>query len=125
MKILLADDAKNIVLVLKMSLEKAGYEVLVARDGLSALELAQEEDPDLILLDILMPKMNGFLVLEALKNEPGTAEIPVVFISAKSEQKDLKRAEELGASDFLIKPIKQEALLAIIEKNLKGGNFDE
>ncbi|MFP4017571.1 MAG: response regulator [Halanaerobiales bacterium] len=125
MKILLADDAKNIVLVLKMSLEKAGYEVLIARDGLAALELAQNKAPDLILLDILMPKMNGFLVLEALKDEPGTAEIPVVFISAKSEKKDLKRAEELGASDFLIKPIKQEALLAIIEKNLKGGNFDE
>jgi len=87
MKILLADDAKNIVLVLKMSLEKAGYDVLVARDGLSALELAQDKDPDLILLDILMPKMNGFLVLEALKDDPATADIPVIFISAKSEEK--------------------------------------
>ncbi len=119
MKILLADDAKNIILVLKMSLEKAGYEVLVARDGLSALDLAQNEDLDLILLDILMPKMNGFLVLEALKDDPETAEIPVVFISAKSEEKDLKRAKTLGANDFLIKPIKQEVLLTVVEKNLK------
>ncbi len=125
MKILLADDAKNIVLVLKMSLEKAGYDVLVARDGLSALELAQDKDPDLILLDILMPKMNGFLVLEALKDDPATADIPVIFISAKSEEKDLKRAETLGANDFLVKPIKQEDLLAVVEKNLKGGNIDE
>mgnify|MGYP000448173354 CR=1 FL=1 len=122
MKILLADDAKNIVLVLRMSLEKAGYQVLVARDGLSALELAQTGNPDLILLDILMPKMNGFLVVEALKDDPVTAEIPVVFISAKSEEKDLERAKSLGASDYLIKPIKQEDLLAVVEKNLKGGN---
>jgi len=119
MKILLADDAKNIVLVLKMSLEKAGYEVIIARDGLSALELAQTEDPDLILLDILMPKMNGFLVIEALKDDPVTSEIPVVFISAKSEEKDLERARSLGASDYLVKPIKQEDLLAIVEKNIK------
>ncbi len=125
MKILLADDAKNIVLVLKMSLEKAGYDVIIARDGLSALELAQTEDPDLILLDILMPKMNGFLVIEALKDDPVTSEIPVVFISAKSEEKDLERARSLGASDYLVKPIKQEELLAIVEKNIKGGTTNE
>ncbi len=118
MRILLADDAKNVILVLKMSLEKAGYDVLVARDGLSALEKAQSEEPDLILLDILMPKMNGFLVLEALRDEPKTINIPVVFISAKSEEKDKERAKLLGANDYLIKPIKQEELLAVVEKNL-------
>lgn len=126
MRILLADDAKNVILVLKMSLEKAGYDVLVARDGLSALEKAQSEEPDLILLDILMPKMNGFLVLEALRDEPKTINIPVVFISAKSEEKDKERAKLLGANDYLIKPIKQEELLAVVEKNLIwGGNINE
>ncbi len=125
MKILLADDAKNIILVLKMSLEKAGYEVMVARDGLIALKLAQEEDPDLILLDIVMPKMNGFLVLEALKDDPETAEIPVIFISAKSEDKDLERAKLLGANDYLVKPINQEELLTTIEKNLERRDTDE
>ncbi|MTI61195.1 MAG: response regulator [Firmicutes bacterium] len=125
MKILLADDAKNIVLVLKMSLEKAGYQVLVSRDGLTALEIAQTEKPDLILLDILMPKMNGFLVLEALKDDPQTNEIPVVFISAKAEEKDIERAKSLGVNDYLIKPIKQKDLLAVVEKNLGGGNVDE
>ncbi|AZO95431.1 response regulator [Halocella sp. SP3-1] len=125
MRILLADDAKNIVLVLKMSLEKAGYQVLVSRDGLTALEIAQIEKPDLILLDILMPKMNGFLVLEALKDDPQTNEIPVVFISAKAEEKDIERAKSLGVNDYLIKPIKQKDLLAVVEKNLGGGNVDE
>lgn len=122
MKILLAEDAKNIVLVLKLSLEKAGYQVLVARDGLSALEKAQTEKPDLILLDILMPKMNGFLVLEALKDDPQTNEIPVVILSAKAEQKDFERAKKLNVNDYLVKPIKQKDLLTVIEKNLERGN---
>lgn len=125
LKILLADDAKNIVLVLKMSLEKAGYEVIVARDGLSAIELAQTEKPDLILLDILMPKMNGFLVIEALKDDPKTAEIPVVFISAKAEEQDLKKGKSLGASGYIVKPIKQKELLSVVENNIKGGNNGE
>lgn len=124
-KILVVDDAKNILLVLRMSLEKAGYEVITAMDGISALEKAQDLDPDLILLDILIPKMNGFLVFEALKDDPTTAETPVVFISAKAEDEDLKKARELGAADFLIKPVKQEQLLETVEKYLEGGNKNE
>ncbi|MFW6035597.1 MAG: response regulator [Halothermotrichaceae bacterium] len=124
-KVLVADDAKNIVLVLKMSLKKAGYDVLTARDGLSALEKVQEEKPDLILLDILMPKMNGFLVFEALKDDPITADIPVVFITAKAEKKDLERAKESGAADYLIKPIKQDKLLEVVDKYSKRGNEND
>ncbi len=124
-KILVVDDAKNILLVLKMSLEKAGYEVVTAKDGISALEKAQELDPDLILLDILLPKMNGFLVFEALKDETTTADTPVVFISAKAEKEDLDKAKNMGAQDFLIKPIKQDQLLETVEKYLQGGNEDE
>ena len=124
-KILVVDDAKNILLVLRMSLEKAGYEVITAMDGISALEKAQEMDPDLILLDILIPKMNGFLVFEALKDETATADTPVIFISAKAEDEDLEKARELGAADFLIKPVKQEQLLETVEKYLEGGNKNE
>lgn len=118
-KILVVDDAKNILLVLRMSLEKAGYEVVTAMDGISALEKAQEMDPDLILLDILIPKMNGFLVFEALKDEPITAETPVIFISAKAEEEDLEKARKLGAADFLIKPINQDQLLDTVEKYIE------
>ena len=124
-KILVVDDAKNILLVLRMSLEKAGYEVITAMDGITALEKAQDLDPDLILLDILLPKMNGFLVFEALKDETTTAETPVIFISAKAEDEDLEKARELGAADFLIKPVKQEQLLETVEKYLEGGNENE
>lgn len=124
-RILVVDDAKNIILVVKMSLEKAGYNVFTARDGLTAVQKAREQKPDLILLDILLPNMNGFLVFEALKEEPETADIPVVFLTAKAEKKDLDRALSMGAKDFLVKPIKQEELLTTIDKILVGGKEDE
>ncbi len=124
-RILIVDDAKNIILVVKMCLEKAGYEVLTAKDGLTAIQEAQSQKPDLILLDILLPNMNGFLVFEALQEEPETADIPVVFLTAKAEKKDLDRAMSLGARDFLVKPIKQRELLTTIDKVLTGGKEDE
>lgn len=124
-KILVVDDAKNILLVLKMSLEKAGYEVYTAKDGITAVKKAQEIDPDLILLDILIPNMNGFLVFEALKDEPKTANTTVIFISAKAEKEDLEKAMNMGAADFLVKPIKQDQLLTTVEKYLEGGNNNE
>jgi len=120
-KILLVDDAKNIILVIKMSLQKAGYEVYTAQDGLTAIQKAQKIEPDLILLDILLPKMNGFLVCEALKDDPKTENIPVIFLSAKSENNDMEKAKSLGAKDYLVKPIKQEELLSSVEEILNGG----
>jgi len=118
-RILVADDEKNILLVLRVCLEKAGYEVITTSDGLTALERIQNEKPDLVLLDILMPKMNGFLVFEALKDDPGTSSIPVVFITAKSEEKDIQKGCQSGATDYLVKPIKQEVLLKTIKNILK------
>ncbi|MFW6007238.1 MAG: response regulator [Halanaerobiales bacterium] len=118
-KILIVDDAKNIVMVLKKCLENSGYETEVAKDGIIALQKAQEVDPDLILLDILLPKMNGFLVYEALKDDPKTENIPVVFISAKAEEKDFNKAMSLGAEEYLVKPIKPDELIKTVEKVLK------
>ncbi len=108
------------MLVIRICLEKAGYEVITATDGLKALEKIQNEKPDLVLLDILMPKMNGFLVFEALKDDPATSNIPVIFITAKSEEKDIQRGCQLGAAKYLIKPIKQEDLLTSVKKSLRG-----
>ncbi len=119
-KIMVVEDAKNIILVLEKSLKNAGYDVVTARDGLEAIEKAQSSAPNLILLDILIPKMNGFLVFEALQDDPKTEEIPVVFISAKAEKEDLEKAISMGAKDYLIKPIKQEDLLETVEKYIKG-----
>lgn len=118
-KILVVDDEKNIILVFKMSLEKAGYDVVIARDGIVALEKAREENPDLILLDIVLPKMNGFLVFEALQDDPKTEEIPVIFLSARAEKKDLDKAMSMGATDYLVKPLKQHELLEAVEKYIK------
>ncbi|MFW5995651.1 MAG: response regulator [Halanaerobiaceae bacterium] len=122
--VLVVDDAKNILMVLEMSLKNAGYRVFTARDGVSGLQLAQEEKPDLILLDILLPKMNGFLVFEALQEEPETENIPVVFLSARAEKEDLDKAISMGAVDYLVKPVNQEEFLSTVKKYVSGGGGD-
>ena len=120
-KILVVDDAKNIILVIEKSLAKAGYDVYSVRDGVNALKKARSLEPDLILLDVLLPRMNGFLILEALKEDALTENIPVIIFSAKAEKKDLLKARKLGASDYLVKPVKPRELLAAVEENIKGG----
>ena len=120
-KILIVDDEKNILLVFKKALQSTGYQVSTATDGVEALDKASEISPDLILLDIVLPKLNGFMVYEALKEEPKTEDIPVIFISAKSEEEDIRKAEELGAKDYLVKPIKQKELLDTVKSVLKEG----
>ncbi len=118
-KILVVDDAKNILLVLEMSLKNAGYCVITARNGLEALEKAQFKLPDIILLDILLPKMNGFLVLEALKEEAKTENIPVIILSACSEKKDIEKAKQLGAKEYLLKPVKPDKLLKTVKNYIQ------
>lgn len=115
-KILVVDDEKNIRLVVGKSLEKSGFDIVYAIDGLEAVEKANESNPDLVLLDLRLPKMNGFLVLEALKSNAATEEIPVIILSALSEEDDVQKAISLGAEDFLVKPISQGDLLASVEE---------
>ncbi|MGM0603073.1 MAG: response regulator [Bacillota bacterium] len=124
-KILLVDDEKNIRLVVGKSLEKAGYDVIYAVDGVDAVEKANETNPDLVLLDLRLPKMNGFLVLEALKSDAATEEIPVVIVSALSEEDDIQKTISLGAEDFLVKPINQSDLLSAVEKNIREEEENE
>jgi len=124
-KILLVDDEKNIRLVVGKSLEKAGYDVIYAVDGVDAVEKANEVNPDLVLLDLRLPKMNGFLVLEALKSDAATEEIPVVIVSALSEEDDIQKTISLGAEDFLVKPINQSDLLNAVEKNIREEKENE
>jgi CheY-like chemotaxis protein len=117
-KILVVDDEKNIRLVVGKSLEKAGYDVDYAVDGVEAVDKANNISPDLILLDLRLPKMNGFLVLEALKSDAATEEIPVIILSALSEEDDVQKAISSGAEDFLVKPISQSDLLAAVEESI-------
>jgi CheY-like chemotaxis protein len=114
--ILLADDEQFIVIAYKDGLEHAGYSVVVAHDGEEALNQVQASTPDLILLDIIMPKMNGFEVLRALKADPAYANIPVVVLTNLSQSKDEEEARAAGAVDFVVKAdISLKDLLARIE----------
>ncbi len=118
-KILIVDD--NIVnrKLLGGILSKQGYELVEAEDGLAAIELANNEEPDLILLDIVMPKKDGYEVCKELKSDPHTADIPIIFLSAKNEVKDKIKGFELGGADYVTKPFDRGEVLARVKAHLK------
>ena len=117
-KILIADDERDIIDFLKYNLEKEGFEVLTAKNGSEALTLAKK-NPDLILLDIMMPEMDGLEVVRTLKKNPGTARIPVIFLTAKSAELDEVVGLELGADDYITKPVSIPKLLARVKLTLR------
>lgn len=102
-KILLAEDDKFISLAYKDGLTRAGFIVVHADDGKKALELAKKEKPDIIMLDIIMPEMNGFEVLEAIKKDAKIKKIPVVILSNLGQESDITKGQKLGATDYMIK----------------------
>ncbi len=110
--ILLADDDRDIAELVKLHLEKSGYQVTAVGRGVEVLEMARRHNPDLIILDILLPDMDGLAVLETLKSEPATADIPVLMLSV---MEDDGAAFELGAAGYLTKPIHEEGLLETVE----------
>lgn len=117
-KILIVEDEKNIVLSLEMYLKKKEYEVYVSKNGIDAVENAQKILPDLVFLDIVLPGMNGYLVCEALKDEDKTKEIPIIFMSAKSQKEDIEKAYDCGALDYIIKPFKHCEIQEVLDKYL-------
>ena len=102
-KILLVEDEEIMISLLQRKLKNEGYEVDVAQDGEEGLEKIKETKPDLILLDIMMPKMGGFEMMEKMRDDPDLKKIPVVIISNSGQPVELDRARELGAKDWLIK----------------------
>jgi two-component system alkaline phosphatase synthesis response regulator PhoP len=120
-KILVVDDEDSIVEVVKFQLEEKGYEVLTASDGEEGLKKAKEEMPDLIILDVIMPHMDGAAMAEALKDAPGTKEIPIIFLTSLVEEEEEKRTDhKIGGHIFIHKPFKIEELLKVIEEVLLG-----
>ncbi len=111
-RILVVDDVEVNVKVLEAKLSSEYYQVLSASDGMTALQLALKEQPDLILLDVMMPRMDGFETCRRLKADPHTADIPVVMVTALSEPSDRLRGLEAGVDDFLTKPVNDTALFA-------------
>ncbi|HEX9092638.1 MAG TPA: response regulator, partial [Coriobacteriia bacterium] len=110
--VLSIDDDPDIITLVANVLGAAGYEVVSAGDGPSGIRAAREHSPGLILLDIMMPGMNGYRVCDELQADQRTSEIPVVFLSALSEQQDRARAFALGATDYLMKPFNADAVVA-------------
>jgi DNA-binding response OmpR family regulator len=96
-----------------------GYRVFEAKDGKKGLEIALKENPDLIISDILMPKMNGFEMFEKLKKNDKTKVIPLIFLSAKGEKEDIRTGMDNGAQDYLTKPININDLLSAVEKKVE------
>lgn len=116
--VLVVDDEKDIVELLKYNLQKEGYKVLSASDGKQALDLAQQQ-PHLILLDVMLPEYDGWEVVKHLKSNKQTAAIPVVFLTAKGSDVDEVLGLELGADDYIVKPISIPKLLARIKHVLR------
>ena len=118
-RILLAEDDRFLRKAGEMALKRAGYTVLTAVNGEEALRTAQSELPDLILLDLIMPKLNGFDVLQALKKEAPTAHIPVIILSNLGQDRDVQQAMEAGAAAYLIKTnLSLQALVQRVEEAL-------
>lgn len=109
-KVLMVEDEKNVILGVRTCLDAVGYQVEVVEDGEAALDAVRKEQPDLILLDLLIPKIDGFEVLKVLKGDPATSSIPIIVLTAKAEDEDRQRAMDLGADNYMTKPFKPQEL---------------
>ncbi len=121
-KILIVDDEENIVDILKANLEREGYQTLVAYDGVQALEMGLHQNPDLILLDCMLPKMDGFDVCRRLRQH---VTVPILMLTAKSEEIDKVLGLELGADDYITKPFSVREVLARVKAQLRRVNYSE
>ncbi len=119
-KVLIVDDnAQNLELLEAYMDELEGVTTFCAADGEKALDLVVRESPDLILLDIMMPRMSGFEVCKRLKSDPGTKDIPIIMVTALTEMGDIERAVEVGAEDYVTKPVNRVDLLMRVRSLLR------
>jgi len=120
--ILVVDDEKPIVEILKLNLIKSGYRVMEAYDGEEAVKKASEMNPDLILLDVMMPKMDGFAVCKKIRE---TSSVPIIMLTAREEEVDKVLGLELGADDYMTKPFSLRELMARVKANLRRTTITE
>lgn len=118
--ILVVDDEKTIINLLRIHLEKEGYSVIEANDGLEAIDIATNQKPDLILLDVMIPKLDGLSVCKRIKN---MMNVPIIIVSAKDEELDKIVGLELGADDYITKPFSVRELLARVKANLRKADI--
>lgn len=117
--IVVIDDDKGVLTVLKNKLEKEGYKVFTASDGDSGIKLVKRIKPELVMLDIVMPDMDGYEVLGALKEDPCTKDVPVVMLTVKDQDQEIKKALDIGAKDYILKPFHIELLLKRVANHLE------
>jgi len=122
-KILLVDDEPHVLKLLGGRLRASGFEVLTAEDGETALKTVRERKPALLLLDVRLPKLDGFEVAHILRSDPATQGIPIIIVSAHAQKSDLERGRVLGVEGYLVKPVDSRRLLEEISRvlNAKGG----
>ncbi|WP_003541807.1 response regulator transcription factor [Desulfotomaculum nigrificans] len=123
-KILVVDDEQPIRELVKYNLEREGFEVLLAGDGNTGLDMARTEAPDLIILDIMLPGMDGLSVCRTLHQEPATRAIPIIMLSARGEEVDKVLGLELGADDYITKPFSPRELIARVKARLRRQTTD-
>ena len=121
MKILSADDDKDLLALIAFTLSQAGYLVIKASDGIAAVEAFEAESPDLVILDINMPRASGFQACEAIRAK---SRVPVMMLTVRGEEEDLVRALELGADDYLAKPFSPRTLLARVKALLRRAGME-
>lgn len=128
-KILAVDDEKHIVRLVQINLQKAGYDVSIASNGREALESVASNRPDLIVMDVMMPEMDGFAALQKLKDNPETKDIPVIMLTAKAQDADVFKGWQSGADLYLTKPFNPSELITFVQRifesqSEKGESFD-
>ena len=121
-KVLAVDDDKHIIRLVETNLRKEGYEVLIAGNGREALDLAVAHQPDLVVMDVTMPEMDGLEALKQLKENPATAAIPVIMLTAKAEDADIFQGWQHGADVYLLKPFKPKQLIAAIHEVMQSSD---
>ncbi len=117
-KILLVDDAETILMMERMILNKAGYELITAKDGQEAVTKAVAERPDLILMDVVMPKMNGFEACKQLRGQDTTKAIPIIMVTTRGEAESVESGFESGCDDYITKPINGLEVLSKVKSAL-------
>lgn len=119
-RVLVADDNASIRRILCLFLQNAGYETVEARNGKEALDGVRGEHADLLLLDVMMPLMDGFAVCKHLKDDPATRDVPIIICTARNRKEDLIAAIKSGAEDYIVKPFLRETVLAKVERALQS-----
>lgn len=117
-KILIVDDEPNIVMSLEYTFRKKGYEVYIARDGSEALEILETKIPDVIVLDVMMPKVDGYQTIKSIKENNHLKETKVIFLSAKNKASDVEKGLQLGADAYILKPFSVKVLVSKVNELL-------